>query len=205
MYVTLARAKMHLDITINDFDAKIESCIKSASLKVKNYIKRNIEFRRVEYSVTGNNTQLLKVITFPLKKIYSVVLNGNDITSECSIDTDSSLFIYREKGFNIIGINDIFNLSEYQRRYPKKNITLDIEGGYKLPSEFDSDFPEDIQAIVLKLVKLMFTNSSIQAEIATESFSGKNFTMSKGYRQVVAPIEFSEDDKETLNFYKEMV
>jgi hypothetical protein len=205
MFTTLENAKMHLDITVNDYDTKIESCIKSATNLVKNYIKRNIEFRRVNYSVCGNNTQLLKVITFPLKTIHSVIVNDVDITDECSIDTDSSLFIYRENGFNTASINDVFNLLEYQRSYPKKNVTLDIEGGYKLPSEFDSDFPQDIESVVLRLVKVMFTNSSIQNEISSESFGGKNFSMSKAYRQGTSPLELSDLDKTILNYYREMV
>lgn len=204
MFTTLERAKQYLDITINDYDDVIAFYIEACTNIVKNYIRRHIEYRTISYSTAGNDKQLIKVNTFPLKTINSVLIDSIDVSSECSIDTDSNLYIYREDGFKRNFTSSPINLLEYSRVYPKRDIVLDISGGYILPSEPLSDFPEDIQIIVLKLVKLIFSNSSIEKSISSESYNGANYSYSKNYRDEVMPIELSEFDKNILDQYREV-
>jgi len=215
MFATLERAKQYLDITINDYDDVITFYIEASTDIVQNYINRHITLRTTAYSVAGNNKQLLKVNTFPLKTINSVLVDSVDVTSECSIDTDSLLYIYREDGFNRNFTSMPFDLTgysgsyftggSYKKAYPKRDIALNITGGYILPTESLSDFPEDIQTVVLRLVKLIFTNSSIEKSISGENYSGQNYSYSKNYRDEVTPVELSDFDEKVLNKYREVV
>ena len=204
MFATLEQAKQYLDITINDYDDMIALYIKAGTNIVKNYINRHIEYREVLYSTSGNDMQLLKVNTCPIKSIISVVVDGEDVSSECSIDTDSYVYIYRENGFQKNYNRRTFDLLDNSLVYPKRDITLNITGGYILPTEEDSDFPEDIQTVVLNLVKLMFQNSSIEKSISNENYNSSNFSFSKEYQDEVNVIRLSEFDKEVLNKYKEV-
>jgi len=204
MFTTLERAKQYLDITINDYDDVITFYIKASTDIVQNYIIRNITLRTTAYSTLGSDTQLLKVNTFPLKTINSVLIDSVDVTSECSIDTDSSLFIYREDGFKKSYTNTIFDITGYSRTFPKRDIDLNITGGYILPTESSSDFPEDIQLVVLRLVKLIFTNSSIEKSIDSEEYKSSFFSYSKKYNDEVTSMRLSRFDEEILNKYREV-
>jgi hypothetical protein len=204
MFATLEKAKQYLDITINDYDDMIALYIKASTKIVKNYIHRHIEYRDVLYSTSGNDMQLLKVNTYPIKSIVSVIVAGEDVSSECSIDTDSYVYIYRENGFQKNYNKRPFDLLDNSLVYPKRDITLNIIGGYILPTEESSDFPEDIQIVVLNLVKLMFQNSSIEKSISNENYKSSNFSFSKEYQDEVKVIRLSKFDKEVLNKYKEV-
>lgn len=207
MFATLELAKKYLDITINDYDDMIQFYIDSATTLIKNYVGRNLEFRRVAYATVGNDKDTLKTITYPLKNIYEVLINDIDVTSECSIDVDSKLFIYRESGFPKKSTYSSFDLMSPSATFLKRSIKLDIDGGYILPNEEGSDFPKDIQNVCIELVKHYFTNSSIESSISQEGYTTPNYSFSKSYALDVSSGRdvLNDSQKEVLNRYKEMI
>lgn len=206
MYTTLTRAKKYLDITINDYDDIITFFINSSTDLIKNYIGRNIEYRTLDYSTTGNNKNKISTKVFPLKIINTITVNGTDVTSECSIDTDSKLFIYREDGFPIKYANSFLSIDSTSTiNEPVRNIEINVTGGYTLPDVGGSDFPYDIQEVCLELTKNYFTNSSIEKAIDSESYSTNSYNFSKNYRDEVKDIILTDNQKYILSKYKEMV
>jgi hypothetical protein len=207
MYTTLTNAKERLGITINAYDDFITRLIKSATKLIARYISRDIEYKVLNYKAEGNDEQVIKSLIYPLKEIINVKINEQDVTDECEIDNNSRLFIYRERGFPKKRLYSewSFGNTTVTRNFLQRNVELELSGGYILPQEFESDFPEDIENICLDLVATYFTNSSIEAQVSSENYSSDSYSFSKSYAKLDKSLTLNELQKSTLLKYKEMI
>ena len=136
MFTTLNDLKNFIGIpsvdTIND--SYLFNLINATTSAITKYINIDIMPNVITgFKIEGNNSQRITVPYSPINLLTSVKVSDNDVTSECSIENNRT--IYRENGFCKVRFNSIGDTT--QPNFTKKNVEVSFTSGYVMPTNYN--------------------------------------------------------------------
>ena len=195
-YIDLDLMKLILGINGDTLNTLIEFYIKSATQRVINIIGRDISETTTTIKTNGNDSNILWLDLKPIQNITSVILNGENITSEVIV---KDFYIMYKNGFSK-KYNDIVKTSSYSGEYysqkiKTENITIEGTFGY-------SEIPTDIQDVVSNIVQNTYVKSGICPQVKKQTDKNEFGEESKEFFNIINDVDISDEDMKTLLKYR---
>jgi len=201
----LATVKDELNISVSDFDNRLERYINQASQHILNLLDRQIVKTIYENDLySGTDTESLMLREYPIRSIEKIEVNETELVIDegykITLEGKRNGSLYRI-GMNWIKANRTFGLltSTFENA---SNLTIKVDyiAGYVTPQQVldgeteTRDLPEDLEALAIELVAIKFNKQCLGMQ-GQENYSA-------GKRKITWGKVINEDWQNIINIHK---
>lgn len=162
---TIAVMERELDLNDTALWALLGDLIKQATFQIQKFTGRVFAHEVVTEGLPGTGTPVLLVTRTPIRSITQITINGTDLPStEYTIDDTEtgSILLHTDStppapqvwplSAHVVSGLSLFPLLNME----SNNVSIQYEGGYKMPGEAGRDLPYDLERACLDLCKTFY-------------------------------------------------